>query len=95
MYLPPKDGGSDDIIRSEISDEFQRYCSILQPLVDKYHGQVHWAKLELTSNLNESDISALKCRIRRKYPVDTFNAYRKALDPCNILSNKIIDKLFD
>jgi L-galactono-1,4-lactone dehydrogenase len=94
MYLPPKDGASDDV-RRQITDEFQRYCSLLQPLIDKYNGQVHWAKLELPSNLSESDLHALKHRIRNKFPIDNFNSYRKALDPSNILSNKLIDTLIN
>lgn len=34
-------------------------------------------------------------RIRNKYPVEEFNDYRKVLDPKGILSNKLIDSLFN
>ncbi len=37
----------------------------------------------------------MKERIKAKFPVEEFNAYRKVLDPKGILSNKLIDSLFN
>ena len=95
MYLPPK-GDIGDEVRRNIFENFQKYCSLIQPRVDEFQGQVHWAKLELPHNVKDDDDSILRMqkRIRNKFPVDEFNSYRKALDPSNIFANKIIDSLF-
>lgn len=40
-------------------------------------------------------IANMRTRIRKKYPVDEFNAYRKALDPNAVLSNNLVETLFN
>ena len=42
----------------------------------------------LTGNLHR-----LRSRLAARYPLKEFNAYRHAMDPHNILSNKLIDEL--
>ena len=37
----------------------------------------------------------MKARLRRKYPVDDFIQLKKVLDPEAILSNEIVDRLFE
>ncbi len=89
MYLCSEDEG----VRREITDAFRRYSLLLQgPLSDKYNAEGHWAKLQLPEDAEALD--RLRTRIHRRFPVDAFNAYRKQLDPKNILSNKFIDALF-
>ena len=43
---------------------------------------------------SDDELSSLRSRLRRKYPVDSFNEYRRVLDPENVLSNQLIDELF-
>ncbi len=38
-------------------------------------------------------VEALKGRLKKRYQVELFNSYRRALDPKNILSNDLIDTL--
>jgi L-galactono-1,4-lactone dehydrogenase len=46
------------------------------------------------NDTSTNTISHMKRRIADKFPVDEFNAYRKAIDPNNILGNTLIDELF-
>jgi hypothetical protein len=94
MYMPPTQTASQ---REEIRKAFVNYGSSLAPLIEKYNAQIHWAKLELpiSSDPNYSvEMKGLRDRIARGYPVNEFNAIRRALDPAGILSNRVIDKLF-
>ena len=43
----------------------------------------------------EEELKALQRALRRRYPVTDFNELRAALDPNRILSNGLIDMLFD
>jgi hypothetical protein len=42
----------------------------------------------------EERLDWMRERLAKKYPVPLFNAFRNALDPHNILSNRLIDELF-
>ena len=44
MYLPPSQSDAD---RARIAEAFRAYCDLIDPLVKKYGGYPHWAKLEL------------------------------------------------
>ena len=93
MYLP---AGQIDQQREEILRSFRKYTQIIAPIIEKYDGQVHWAKLELPekdSAYYQSELNEIKYRLRKKFPVDEFNSYRKALDPDNILSNHMMNEI--
>lgn len=90
MYLPPNLSSNK---RVEVTDQFQKYCQHLQPLIDEFEGKIHWAKIEVPQN--EADRDLLRENVRKKYPVDEFNALRKVLDPNHVMTNKIIEELFD
>eukprot|EP00602_Paraphysomonas_sp_CaronLab_P012566 CAMPEP_0185040534 /NCGR_PEP_ID=MMETSP1103-20130426/38737_1 /TAXON_ID=36769 /ORGANISM="Paraphysomonas bandaiensis, Strain Caron Lab Isolate" /LENGTH=443 /DNA_ID=CAMNT_0027579889 /DNA_START=210 /DNA_END=1541 /DNA_ORIENTATION=+ len=94
MYLPANQSTNQ---RENITKEFMAYCDALKPLMNKYNAQVHWAKIELprSGDRQENELATLQSTIRRKYPVDEFNAARKALDPRGILSNNFIESLFN
>lgn len=41
----------------------------------------------------EDKMDTLRFRLASRYPIKEFNAYRSALDPHNILSNRLVDEL--
>ena len=68
---------------------------VLGPLMEKYNARTHWAKIELPYYETERHrIFAMRRSLRRDYPIDQFNQWRKTLDPNNILTNDVIDQLF-
>ena len=60
-----------------------------QLVLPKYKAVEHWAKLEI----GKVDPELLSQRMQ-KYPIAEFNAARARLDPKNILSNSIVDRVF-
>ncbi|CAN0907945.1 L-galactono-1,4-lactone dehydrogenase, mitochondrial [Linum grandiflorum] len=89
MYLPTTDGRQ----RKDITDEFFHYRRLTQTeLWDKYGAYEHWAKIELPRD--KDDQAALRERLRKRFPVDAYNAARKRLDPNRIFSNNKLEKLF-
>jgi hypothetical protein len=81
----------------------------MQPLLREFDAQSHWAKIEPVQaehygasplqqqqrELYEQDRSEQRAGIARRYPVKEFNQYRDALDPRRILSNTLVESLFD
>jgi L-galactono-1,4-lactone dehydrogenase len=97
MYMPLNQSPTE---RELIRQSFDSYCQALQPLMNKYNAQIHWAKIELpplspTGDEQSPRLKELKELIGRKYPVEEFKAVRKALDPEAILSNQLIERLLD
>ncbi len=72
--------------------DYARKCESL--LLKKYGAIEHWAKMEVPDR-NPAELRALRERVHLRYPVGKFNAARKELDPKNILSNHIIDAIFN
>jgi FAD/FMN-containing dehydrogenase len=59
--------------------------------------KAHWAKIEIpdsTDDKYEPALKRLRNRLKASFPIEEFNQYRLALDPDNVLSNNIIEKLF-
>jgi hypothetical protein len=52
------------------------------------------AKTVIPSN-EDSKLQQMRSRITKKFPVADFNAFRNALDPHGILSNQLIEELFN
>jgi hypothetical protein len=48
-----------------------------------------------TDGESEKRLNLMRQQIQRKYPVGEFKQVRKALDPEQILSNSIVEKLLD
>ena len=92
MYLPLSQTTEQ---RNMIAKKFKSYCELLDPLVKEYKGYPHWAKIELPDKSNEAKMNDLRQYLRQKYPIAEFNNYRKELDPHNVLSNSMIDQLFE
>ncbi|XP_042485594.1 L-galactono-1,4-lactone dehydrogenase 2, mitochondrial [Macadamia integrifolia] len=89
MYLPTMDARQ----RKEITEEFFHYRRLTQSqLWDKYSAYEHWAKIEVSKDKEE--LAALQARLKKRFPVDTYNKVRKELDPNKILSNAMLEKLF-
>ncbi|CAI0439709.1 unnamed protein product [Linum tenue] len=89
MYLPTMDGRQ----RKDITDEFFHYRRLTQTeLWDTYSAYEHWAKIEVPRDKEEQ--AALQVRLRERFPVDTYNAARKELDPNRIFANNKLEKLF-
>lgn len=59
-------------------------------LFPKYAAVEHWAKIE-PAELNKRELTSLQQRIRDRYPLASFHAFRKQLDPKGILSNEFVD----
>ena len=93
MYLPT---GQTQEERESIRRSFEEYkVGVLGPLMEKYNARTHWAKIELPYYETERHrIFAMRRSLRRDYPIDQFNQWRKTLDPNNILTNDVIDQLF-
>ncbi|CAA2981262.1 L-galactono-1,4-lactone dehydrogenase, mitochondrial [Olea europaea subsp. europaea] len=89
MYLPTTDARQ----RKEITEDFFHYRHLAQTnLWDKYSAYEHWAKIEVPKDKDE--LAALQLRLRKRFPVDSYNQARKELDPNRILSNNMLEKLF-
>ncbi|CAL9095545.1 unnamed protein product [Musa acuminata var. zebrina] len=89
MYLPTIDARQ----RKDITEEFFHYRYLTQTrLWDEYSAYEHWAKIEVPKDKEE--LAALQERLRKRFPVDTYNKVRGELDPNRILSNAVLEKLF-
>eukprot|EP00597_Dinobryon_sp_UTEXLB2267_P011642 CAMPEP_0170132252 /NCGR_PEP_ID=MMETSP0020_2-20130122/23753_1 /TAXON_ID=98059 /ORGANISM="Dinobryon sp., Strain UTEXLB2267" /LENGTH=495 /DNA_ID=CAMNT_0010367523 /DNA_START=279 /DNA_END=1763 /DNA_ORIENTATION=+ len=96
MYLPST---QTDLQRLQIKRKFDEYTTLMAPLLKKYNATVHWAKIELPADDSptyKDNLKEMKERLKtRGVPVDEFNRWRRLLDPNGILSNQLIDTLFD
>ena len=69
--------------------------------MNEYNAKVHWAKIELpnkgymTNDEYNKRLQEIQNSIKQGYPINEYNNYRNAIDPNGILSNNIIDTLFD
>eukprot|EP00981_Chlorochromonas_danica_P006280 scaffold1348_cov184-Ochromonas_danica.AAC.7 len=52
------------------------------------------ATTSTTATTPEEALQRLRGRIAERYPVQKFNSFRKALDPNEILTNRLLDELF-
>lgn len=99
LYVPANQTESG---RESIRKSFVQYCRVIEPVLQKYKAQVHWAKIELPDSRDvssgaefEERLGNMKARLRKKFPVDDFVTLKKVLDPESILSNEIVDRLFE
>jgi hypothetical protein len=99
MYVP---ANLDAAGREEVRQAFVKYCQAIDPILEKYNAAVHWAKIELPDRRDVSSeeelntrLASMKSRLAKRYPVQEFTDLKKVLDPEAILSNRIIDSLFD
>ena len=100
MYLPP---GQDDNEREKITRRFEDYADIMRTVGKKYGAVPHWAKIELPGLVrgkisNEqyvNKLNQLKESLQERYDTKRFSSARKVLDPDHILSNHLLDTLFD
>jgi len=89
MYMPTTEANQ----RKAITTEFFRYRLAAQrQLWNNYSAYEHWAKIEVPDN--EEELAWLHERLRKRFPVDLYNKARKELDPNQILSNDLLEKLF-
>ena len=100
MYLPP---GQDETAREDITRRFEDYADIMRSVGKKYGAVPHWAKIELPGlvegnsvNIDYDDkLKQLKESLQDRYDVKRFISTRAELDPDHILSNNLLDTLFD
>ena len=100
MYLPP---GQDEKEREKITRRFEEYADIMHVVGKKYGAVPHWAKIELPDlvkgNMNDAQnilkLKDLKQRVQKRYDIEKFTRARDMLDPDHILSNDLLDVLFD
>ncbi|CAN6444117.1 unnamed protein product [Victoria cruziana] len=89
MYLPTMDARQ----RKDITDEFFKYRGSTQiELWDKYDAYEHWAKIEVPKDKDE--LQDLQKRLKKRFPIDSYNKARMEFDPNKILSNGMLEKLF-
>ncbi|KAH9329555.1 hypothetical protein KI387_001663 [Taxus chinensis] len=89
MYMPTPDSDQ----RKTITNEFFKYRLATQKqLWDKYSAYEHWAKIEIPDN--EEELTWVRERIKKNFPVDSYNKARTELDPNHILSNAFLETLF-
>merc|ERR1712153_171007 len=89
MYLPTEEEAQ----RKAITSSFQDYCrNTTAPLLSKYKGKTHWAKLEKPRSAEE--LEKVRAKLCAVYPVEQFNKARKQLDPHNIMSNEMLNDFF-
>ena len=100
MYLPP---GQDETAREDITRRFEDYADIMRSVGKKYGAVPHWAKIELPGLVGGNSIrinydyklKQLKKSLQDRYDVKRFICTRAELDPDHILSNNLLDTLFD
>lgn len=83
MYLPTEES------RGAVTDAFQRYVSLLEPVYARHGAVPHWAKLELPHHV--ASRHALLGRLRDRYPLREFRLLQRALDPEGVLRCERID----
>ena len=92
MYMP------DDESRTDVTARFRDYTRIMNKLSEKFGAHAHWAKIELPRT-NRADsmlqITRLRRRLRERFDIKSFNDARAHLDPRGVLSNRVVDILFD
>merc|ERR1711871_840331 len=94
-------GNISQALRTTIGERFSSYCDTVQSLSDamvsegelRYGIQSHWAKLEVKEEGVRSE-EAVQKRLRERFPVEEFLAWRKKLAPRNTLSNNASKKWF-
>ena len=82
---------------------FEDYADIMRTVGKKYGAVPHWAKIELPglvrgnmSNGHYIDkLKQLRESLEKRYDTKRFVSARKQLDPDHILSNHLLDTLFD
>lgn len=85
MYLCTEDAHQ----RKAITEAFARYRGIVARELDEpFEAYVHWAKLEVPAEAGER--AALAQRLAARYPLDSFEAARRRLDPKGVLSNEAV-----
>ncbi|CAK9203169.1 unnamed protein product [Sphagnum troendelagicum] len=89
MYLPT----IDDDQRAAITKSFFEYRKATQQqLWDSFSAFEHWAKIEVAADTES--LSWVQERLRKRFPVESFQRARAELDPNNILANDVVDCLF-
>lgn len=89
MYLPT----TDPRLRKQMTDEFFHYRYLTQTkLWNRYSAYEHWAKIEVPKDKDE--LADVQARLKKRFPVESYNKARKELDPNRILSNNVVEKLF-
>lgn len=63
------------------------------PPEDSWFSFTAGAKAEVPVITSSGKLERLRARLAERYPLKEFNAYRHALDPHDILSNGLIDRL--
>jgi len=86
MYLPEKN--SDDFVR--VTQAFDRFVLSCKNLFEKYEALHHWAKIE-----SRDDLDVLRAQLWNKLPIEEFNKLRALYDPKNLLTNDLLDALFE
>ena len=91
MYIPTDDPAA----RLRIADRFKSYCALEGEQMPDFAAQVHWAKIEAPAADDAAAVEACRAQLKRRFPVETFNALRDRFDPKRVLSNGLLDTLLE
>jgi L-galactono-1,4-lactone dehydrogenase len=95
MYLPVGSDLHTLNARWNIKEVFHKvYTKVLLEAgpVDPLQLRAHWAKLDLPAP-EGNELSELRAKLRKQYPLKLYNTYRRLLDPNSILTNQWMDLL--
>jgi len=76
-----------------IQGKFRDYAEKHADLTFKYGGAFHWGKIDLNFHKG-SRLSVMKESLAMRYDCTGFQAQRRALDPQNVLGNRLMDTIF-
>lgn len=90
MYLP-----SDvESQRIAITDRFRGpYCNLLRTVGERVNATSHWAKLEMPQS--QEELTRLRASLKSRFPVSEFNQLRQMLDEHNLMSNDLMNAIFN
>ncbi len=89
MYLP----SDHEEQRKKITEKFQTtYRDLFEELGRGVGAVTHWAKQEIPRE--EEKLEQTRENLRRRFPIDDFNAVKQLLDPRGVCSNEWYEKLF-
>nr|BAO94255.2 L-galactono-1,4-lactone dehydrogenase [Euglena gracilis] len=88
MYNTP---GQDEQGLEKVAKAFKSYCAALEGVHQEYGAVPHWAKVEPCDD--PAAAQRLRDRLEARYPIAKFKYMRAQLDPKNILSNDLIERV--
>lgn len=84
---------TDESNAPKIKGKFREYAEKHADLTFKYGGALHWGKIDLDFHRGQR-LGELQAAYRARFDTEGFRQARRALDPHNVLGNRLIDTIF-